>query len=178
MSNIKLGIYAKHKIKDIYILFYHKKNVRRNKNYKRITKDRKTNDDLNIGFCNNMISFFNIFVVRMLWCNGPCILGKEMLAWQGRLWTDTLKHMAYSLNLHAPDHRTSSWELGKHTSPSTVNPSRKTLLPELKASNARLVLLLVTFSFFFSVLHQTIFQLYQHYFELYFYLINLLKHFD
>ncbi|RVW67153.1 Annexin D4 [Vitis vinifera] len=23
----------------------------------------------------------------MLWCNGPCILGKEMLAWQGRLWT-------------------------------------------------------------------------------------------
>ena len=26
MSNLKLGIYAKHKIKDIYILFYHKKN--------------------------------------------------------------------------------------------------------------------------------------------------------
>ena len=25
MSNIKLGIYAKHKIKNIYILFYHKK---------------------------------------------------------------------------------------------------------------------------------------------------------
>ncbi|RVW14259.1 hypothetical protein CK203_113117 [Vitis vinifera] len=58
----------------------------------------------------------------MLWCNGPCILGKEMLAWQGRLWTDALKHMAYSLNLHAPDHQTSSWELGKHTSPSKVNP--------------------------------------------------------
>ncbi|XP_059589961.1 annexin D4-like [Vitis vinifera] len=45
--------------------------------------------------------------------------------------------MAYSLNLHAPDHQTSSWELGEHTSPSTVNPSRKTLLAKLKASNAR-----------------------------------------
>ncbi|KAL6328002.1 hypothetical protein AAG906_031346 [Vitis piasezkii] len=32
---------------------------------------------------------------------------------------------------------TSSWKLGEHTSPSTVNPSRKTLLAELKASNAR-----------------------------------------
>ena len=85
----------------------------------------------------------------MLWCNGPCILGKEMLAWQGRLWTDTLKHMAYSLNLHASNHQTGSWELGKHTSPSTVNPSRKMLLPELKASNARLVLILVTFFFLF-----------------------------
>ena len=88
-------------------------------------------------------------MVRMFRCKGLCILGKEMLAWRGRLWTDALKHMAYSLNLHAPDHQTSSWELGKHTSPSTVNPSRKTLLPELKASNARLVLLLVTFVFFF-----------------------------
>ena len=27
MSNLKLGIYAKHKIKDIYILFYHKKKL-------------------------------------------------------------------------------------------------------------------------------------------------------
>ena len=86
-----------------------------------------------------MTSFFNIFVVRMLWCNGPCILGKEMLAWQGRLWKEADKHMAYSLNLHALDHQTSSWELGEHTSPSTANPSRKTLLPELTASNARLV---------------------------------------
>ncbi|KAL6319135.1 hypothetical protein AAG906_011215 [Vitis piasezkii] len=82
----------------------------------------------NFSFSLNF--FFNIFVVGMLWCNGPCIIGKEML------------HMAYSLNLHAPDHQMSSWELGEHTSPSTVNPSRKTLLAELKASNARLVPLL------------------------------------
>ncbi|RVW31952.1 hypothetical protein CK203_110662 [Vitis vinifera] len=52
---------------------------------------------------------------------------------------EAVKHMAYSLNLHAPDHQTSSWELGEHTSPSTVNPSRKTLLAELKASNARIL---------------------------------------
>ena len=59
MSNIKLGIYLKHKIKDIYILFYHKKKFSgENKNYKWITKDRETNDDLNIGFGIIWLVFF------------------------------------------------------------------------------------------------------------------------